>query len=296
MSAVDPNQREALIRIAASTAEAIVQTLERIAPGRVTRGDVSIVPDDTSPFAQITPGSAAAGVSYVDGATGASVFVAPPETARVLAGGMGVELDGDATDARAEVGELELSAIAEAANQMMSAAAGALGVVLGQEVEISPPTTKLIDAPATAEALFGTAPHATSTSFTVAGAPCRLIQLIPSGFVMRVARALEDLDERGPSGDGIASTAGLTETLSGIKVRVWAELGRTALPFRDALELPLGSVVELDRPVEAPVDLYVNGLRFAHGRLMVSDDERWVFCLDELLAEPTVPSLSVPVH
>lgn len=294
MSAVDPNQREALIRIAASTAEAIVQTLEHIAPGQVTRGDVSIVADDVSPFAQITPGSAAAGVSYVDGATGANVFVAPPETVRVLAAGMGVEL-GDTTDGGAEVGELELSAIAEAANQMMSAAAGALGVVLGQEVQISPPTTKLIDVSATAEALFGTAPHATSTSFTVAGAPCRLIQLIPSGFVMRVARALEDLDEPLRSGDRTASTAGLTETLSEIKVRVWAELGRTALPFRDALELPLGSVVELDRAVEAPVDLYVNGLRFAHGRLMVSDDERWVFCLDELLAEPTVPSLSVPV-
>ena len=294
MSTGDPNQREALIRIAASTAEAIVQTLERIAPGEVTRGEVTILSDETSPFAGIAPGSAAAGVSYVDGATGANVFVAPPETAHVLAAGMGVER---ASDAAETIDELELSAVAEAANQMMSAAAGALGVVLGQEVEISPPTTKLIDVPATAEALFGTAPHATSTNFTVAGSACRLIQLIPSGFVMRVARALEDLPGHVlGTREGAGPSEGLTDALAGIKVRVWAELGRTALPFRDALELPLGSVVELDRQVEAPVDLYVNGLRFAHGRLMVSDEERWVFCLDELLAEPTVPSLSVPTR
>ena len=35
-----------------------------------------------------------------------------------------------------ELTELELSAIGEAANQMMAAAAGAIGVVLGQEIEI----------------------------------------------------------------------------------------------------------------------------------------------------------------
>ena len=155
----------------------------------------------------------------------------------------------------------------------------------------------MIDAPATAEQLFGTAPHGTSTSFSVKGRPCRLIQLIPSGFVVRVARALEEVD-----GDAALRRVradhdpheGLTDALADIKLRVWAELGRTALPFGDALELPLGAVVELDRAVEAPIDLYVNGLRFAQGRLMVSDEERWVFCLDELIGDPTVPSLSVP--
>jgi flagellar motor switch protein FliN/FliY len=299
MTSGDLSQREAILRLATSTSDAIVGVLERLAPGQVTRGEVTILGEDQPPFSLIEPGTAAAGVAYSDGATGANVFIAPPRTAHVLAQAMG----GQPVEAVAEgdedppIGELELSAVSEAANQLMAAAAAALTIVLGHEINISPPTTQLIDGADDAERMFGTAPHAASTSFNIAGAACRLVQLIPSAFVVRVARAIDDLESGveltdAPAGDD--ASPGLTEALSEIKVRVWAELGRTALPLRDALELPLGAVVDLDRNVEAPVDLYVNGLRFAHGRLLVSDDDRWAFQLDELVSPSTVPSLSVP--
>ena len=296
MSTGDPAQRAALMRLGASTAEAIAQVLEMFAPGEVNRGEVSVLASKASPFASLEAGSVAASVSYVDGVTGANVFVAPRNSARALAAKMGVPPE----DGAEELSELELSAISEAANQMMAAAASAIGVVLGQEIEISPPTTRVIDDPGTADELFGSAPHATSTTFMVGGEPCRLIQLIPSAFVVRIARALDEMnadskplsgENRGRADNGEV-TLGLTEALSGIKLRVWAELGRSVLPLGDALELPLGAVVELDRATEAPVDLYVNGLRFAHGRLLVSDDGRWVFALDELLAGQTNASLS----
>ena len=92
-----------------------------------------------------------------------------------------------------------------------------------------------------------------------------------------MARALDELDETvdedaSPSGEagaagGSARSMALVDALTGIKVRVWAELGRTELGLSRALGLPLGSVVELDRPADAPIDLYVNGLRFAQGHL-----------------------------
>jgi len=72
----------------------------------------------------------------------------------------------------------------------------------------------------------------------------------------------------------------LVDALGQIKLRVWAELGRTQLALARALGLPLGSVVELDHPADAPVDLYVNGLRFAQGRLIVTDDGEWAFQCD----------------
>ena len=72
----------------------------------------------------------------------------------------------------------------------------------------------------------------------------------------------------------------LEEALTGIKVRVWAELGRTQLALSRALGLPLGAVVELDQHADAPVDLYVNGLRFAQGHLIVTDDGEWAFQCD----------------
>ncbi len=56
---------------------------------------------------------------------------------------------------------------------------------------------------------------------------------------------------------------------------MWAELGRTQLPLGAALELPVGSVVDLDRTADAPVDLFVNGLCFGHGHLLVTEDGEW---------------------
>ncbi len=58
-----------------------------------------------------------------------------------------------------------------------------------------------------------------------------------------------------------------------VQVRVWAELGRTTLPLGQALELPPGAVVELDQDAESPIELFVNGTRFAHGTLLDTGGE-----------------------
>jgi hypothetical protein len=88
----------------------------------------------------------------------------------------------------------------------------------------------------------------------------------------------------------------LVDALTGIKVRVWAELGRTELGLSRALGLPLGSVVELDRPADAPIDLYVNGLRFAQGHLVITDDGEWAFQCDTVggRAVPDASSREAP--
>ena len=61
---------------------------------------------------------------------------------------------------------------------------------------------------------------------------------------------------------------------------MWAELGRSRMPLGTALGLPVGAVVDLDRPAEAPVDLYVNGMRFARGQLLVTEDGEWAVSLE----------------
>ncbi len=48
--------------------------------------------------------------------------------------------------------------------------------------------------------------------------------------------------------------------------------------------LPLGAVLDLDRAADAPVDLFVNGLRFAQGHLLVTEDGEWALRLDEASA------------
>ena len=71
--------------------------------------------------------------------------------------------------------------------------------------------------------------------------------------------------------------------LSSIFVRVWAELGRTHLPLGQALELAQGVVVELDQRVDAPVELFANGLCFANGSLVVTAYGAWGVQVAELL-------------
>jgi flagellar motor switch protein FliN/FliY len=301
----DITPREALMRLGASTAEAIAQVLEMFAPGTVQRGEVTVLPDGASAFGNVARGSIASSVSYVDGVTGANIFVLSPAGARGLATAMGAPPpepeDGAEEGAEApELSELEMSAIAEAANQTMAAAAAAIGVVLGQEIEISTPDTRVLDDPGSAGDIYGSAPHATSTTFLIAGEACRLIQLIPAAFVVRMVRAMDELTvertddasvggsgpgEPAADGNGTPHSQALQEVLGGINLRVWAELGRARMPLGSALGLPVGAVLDLDRSGDSPVDLYVNGMRFARAQLLVTEDGEWAVSIESLESE-----------
>jgi flagellar motor switch protein FliN len=289
VSQQDITPRDALLRLGGSTAEAIEQVLEMMAPGSVSRGEVSVLAEGASPFAKLSAGTIACSVSYVDGVTGGNVFVMPPAGARKLAQAMGAPPAEDAEEAT--VSELELSAVAEAANQMMAAAANAIGNVLGHEIEISPPDTRVLEDPAKAADLYGTAPHATSTTFVIAGESCRLIQLVPNAFVVRMVRAIDELAATvTDSGAGAGEAAlGLRAALGETKLRVWAELGRTRMPLGRALSLPLGAVVDLDEAADQPVQLFVNGVAFAQGHLVVREGN-WAVCIDELVSGAAAPA------
>ena len=300
MSQQDITPREALMRLGASSAEAIAKVLEMFAPGAVERGEVTVLDDGVSPFANVARGSIASSVSYVDGVTGANIFVLTPAGARTLAAAMGAPTEEAQEGTAAPVSELEMSAIAEAANQTMAAAAAAIGVVLGQEIEISSPDTRVLDEPGSAADIYGTAPHATSTTFMIAGEACRLIQLVPRAFVVRMVRAIDEetaerTGDKVAGGSSAADAGGVVDTsphslaledaLGGISLRVWAELGRSRMPLGTALGLPVGAVVDLDGAADAPVDLYVNGTRFARGQLVVTEDGEWAVSLDGLESE-----------
>jgi flagellar motor switch protein FliN len=291
----DITPREALMRLGASTAEAVARVLEMFVSDGLQRGEVTVIPDGTSPFSNVARGSIASSVSYVDGVTGANIFLLTPAGARALAAAMGAPAP---EEAGPQLSELEMSAIAEAANQTMAAAAAAIGVVLGQEIEISTPDTRVLDDPASAADVYGSAPHAISTSFVIAGEACRLIQLVPAAFVVRMARAIDERSAEqsaaaGPvngsraAGDSARAdtsphSLALEEALGAISLRVWAELGRARMPLGSALGLPVGAVLDLDRPADAPVDLYVNGVRFARGQLLVTEEGEWAVSLEQL--------------
>jgi flagellar motor switch protein FliN/FliY len=284
---------DALIRLGQSTSEAISGVLEMFAPGKIHAGDVSVVAGDRNPMDSIPVPAVATSVSYVDGVTGANLFVMTLDGAKKLAAAMmGMEEPED-PDAP-ELSELELSAVSEAMNQMMASAAIAISSVLGTEVEIGTPETKTFTETAEAADAYPHTPHAVRAAFSVCGEPCRLIQLVPNAFVVRMTRALDELGTEVPSAEPAAASvapaaAGTpagpgTPSLAGIPVRVWAELGRAQMPSAQVVGLPSGAVVELNRSAEEPIDLYVNGRRFATGRLMVVDGTDWAVRIETVLA------------
>jgi flagellar motor switch protein FliN/FliY len=277
----------ALMKLGESTAEAALGLLEMFAPGKVQMTGVSLVAGDANPLDGLPAPAVATSVSYTEGVTGGNVFILTFDGARKLAAAMmGIEQPED-PDAP-ELSELELSAVAEAANQMIAGAAAATSSVLDTDVEIGPPETKSYPAVEDAAGAYPTVPHAIRVSFSVCGEPCRLVQLVPNAFVVRMTRALDELHAAVPETPVTqttdASGASRRPSLAGIPIRVWAELGRSQMASAQLVGLPSGAVVELDRQADEPIDLYVNGTRFATGRLMVVDGTDWAVRIETVLS------------
>ncbi len=57
-----------------------------------------------------------------------------------------------------------------------------------------------------------------------------------------------------------------------IPVQLAAVLGRTSMPVNQLLRLGRGAVVELDRKVGEPIDIYVNNRLVARGEVLIVDD------------------------
>jgi flagellar motor switch protein FliN/FliY len=288
---------DALLRLGKSTSEAASGVLEMFAPGKIVPGEVAVVAGD--PMEALPMPAVATNVSYVDGVTGGNVFVMTLDGARRLAAAM-MGIDQPEDPQAPELSELELSAISEAMNQMMASAAIATSSVLGYEVEIGTPETKTFTEQAQAAGAFTRTPHAVRATFTVCGEPCRLVQLVPNAFVVRMKGALDELGSEVPSPASpaasiAAAVAGAIPggpSLSGIPVRVWAELGRARMASAQVVGMPTGSVVELDQSADEPIDIYVNGTLFATGRLMVVDGTDWAVRIETVLSSSNTPAES----
>jgi flagellar motor switch protein FliN/FliY len=294
------NADEPLLKLGQSTGEAASGVLEMFAPGQVTVGGVDVVAADHHPLEGIAAPAVVTSVSYVDGVTGGNLFAMSLTGARKLAAAM---MGTGAEESSEELSELELSAVAEAMNQMMASGAIATGEVLGTDVEIGAPETKTFASADEAVAEYERTPHAVRVVITVCGEQCRLVQLVPNAFVVRMTRALDELGAEYADGSGSpiapaeADSDIASPVLAGIPVRVWAELGRAQMPSAQIVGLPAGAVVELDRQADEPIDIFVNGMRFASGRLIVVDGSDWAVRIEEIFDLPgTTPPNPNPVN
>lgn len=81
-------------------------------------------------------------IRYTQGLEGSNILILRERDVKVITDLM---MGGDGTNIDGELGELHLSAISEAMNQMMGSSATSLSTMLGKMIDISPPEASLVD-------------------------------------------------------------------------------------------------------------------------------------------------------
>jgi flagellar motor switch protein FliN len=94
--------------------------------------------------------------------------------------------------------------------------------------------------------------------------------IIPSDGEPQPTPVFEDFELPGNTEAPIGS-AGL-EAVHDVPVKVQAVLGRARMPIGDLLNLTSGTVLELDRRVGEPVDIFVNDRLIARGEVVLIDN------------------------
>lgn len=81
-------------------------------------------------------------INYIKGLSGSNVLILKENDVKIIADLM---MGGDGTNTAGDIGEIQLSAVSEAMNQMMGSAASSMSQLLNRVVDISPPKTDNID-------------------------------------------------------------------------------------------------------------------------------------------------------
>ncbi|MBQ8246794.1 MAG: flagellar motor switch phosphatase FliY [Lachnospiraceae bacterium] len=81
-------------------------------------------------------------IKYTEGLDGSNILILKEQDVKIITDLM---MGGDGTNTEGELGELHLSAISEAMNQMMGSSATSLSSMLGKMIDISPPQASLIN-------------------------------------------------------------------------------------------------------------------------------------------------------
>jgi flagellar motor switch protein FliN/FliY len=202
-------------------------------------------------------------------APGAMVWVATPHSTWEYAGTLTLKAAGLETVETNEARNTWLEILA----QSLSGLARSIGAVLGREVtcengtERAPEANMEAVASASVSLTFGKAPQ---SPLWIGFSP-KLTTLISQPAAGETAEALAapvntgaDLTRTGRS--DIPPTMDL---LLDVELPVSVSFGKTEIPMKDVLKLTTGSIVELNRGVNEPVEVLVNHCLIARGEVVV---------------------------
>ena len=74
-----------------------------------------------------------------------------------------------------------------------------------------------------------------------------------------------------PDGNKSANGGDISKVAK-VQVTLCAELGRTKLSLKDVIEYDSGSIITLDKTTNSPVDIYVDDILIAKGKIVAIED------------------------
>ncbi|EIT85092.1 flagellar motor switch protein [Fictibacillus macauensis ZFHKF-1] len=238
-------------------------------------------------------------VEYVEGVEGTNLLVIETKDAQIIADLM---LGGDGRNPAETFGELQLSAVGEAMNQMMGSASTSLSTIFQKKVDISPPTIENLNAnipfPVDEDILIKVSFRLKIGSLVDSS----IMQLIKVDFAQLLVKGLLQRQESAatveavmptthelPPKESVAVQSAVfspfheetvvvqeqepsIERLLDIPLQLTVELGRTRRTIQEILEMAPGSIVELDKLAGEPVDILINQKLVAKGEVVVIDE------------------------
>jgi flagellar motor switch protein FliN/FliY len=268
-----------IARLSDATRDAVATVLESFAPGISEVPEPELLEPGADALEDVEVPSVLAHAVPADGATGPAMLVLTAPGTRRLAAVLGAIDEEEAEFGGSDLGERELSAVREAMSKLTAAVGSAVTAVVDRDTAFRPASVRVAEAAQDVRSPVEVGTRAVLVAFTLLGEPGRLVLLLPTNL------GTEPRSGVTPAAVPVVATEmPLSGALRSVNVRVWAELGRTRMPTGQVVGLPSGAIVELDREAEDAVDLYVDGQRYATGRLVVTDDDSWGVRIEHVLA------------
>jgi flagellar motor switch protein FliN/FliY len=159
----------------------------------------------------------------------------------------------------------------EILGQSLSGLARSIGAVLGREVTCEAGTERApeenLEAAASVSLTFGESPQ---SPLWIGFSP-KLVALLSQPASGEPVEALTAPVNAGP--DGTRANRGdippTMDLLLDVELPVSVSFGKTEIPMKDVLKLTTGSIVELNRGVNEPVEVLVNHCLIARGEVVV---------------------------
>lgn len=243
-------------------------------------------------------------VKFSAGLTGANLLVLKAQDAGIIADLM---MGGNGDKIVEELSEIEMSAVSEAMNQMIGTAATSMATMFKREINISPPNAfvwhdrvqKLSNVINDGEPIVQVSFRLTVGSLI----DSEIMQLIPLETARDIIQAMtagyrddtakktkvvrqkydepQDTEDEVPvhktqfmpfTKTNVEDKPKNIDIIMDVPIEVSVILGRTNKSIKEILELNSGSLIELDKLVEEPVEILVNGKMVAQGEVVVVNE------------------------